>query len=79
MSWNFRSSSKDTTEAEADPPYDRRFFKRLFGKEIYDYARASVFVERFKPGAESFPHCHVPPEVEIFFGLRFRNMRASEF
>lgn len=64
----FKASSDEVKEVEAKPPYTRRYFKTLFGP-ISDSAKAWVFIERFEPGAESYPHYHVPPQVEIFFGL----------
>jgi len=66
---SYKVSTKDVREVEAKPPFDRRHFRNLFGP-ISGEMKAHVFVERFEPGAESFPHYHSPPQVEIFYGLR---------
>ena len=63
----YKVSLKDVEEVEAQPPFNRRFFKTLFKPD--SDIKASVFVERFEPGAESFPHSHIPPQVEVFYGL----------
>lgn len=65
---SYKVSMKDVEEIEAQPPYNGRFFKNLFKPD--SDIKASVFVERFEPGTESFPHSHIPPQVEIFYGLK---------
>lgn len=66
--FKFKVSSRNVEETEAKSPYSGRYFKNLFGP-ISEECKAWVFVERFKPGTESYPHYHVPPQVEVFFGL----------
>ena len=70
----FKVTSEEIDEIESDYPYNKRYFKKLFNKEVCDIAKATVFIERFEPGAESYPHYHIPPEVEIFFGLKGRGI-----
>ena len=66
---SYKISLTEVQEVEAKPPFDRRYFRNLFGP-ISEEVKAYVFVERFEPGAESFPHYHSPPQVEIFYGLK---------
>ena len=66
---SFKISLNEVQEVETKPPFGRRHFRNLFGP-ISKEVKANVFVERFEPGAESFPHYHSPPQVEIFYGLK---------
>ena len=65
---NYKVSLKDIEEVEALLPFNRRYFRTLFKPD--SEIKASVFVERFEPGSESYSHYHVPPQVEIFYGLK---------
>lgn len=65
----FKRSSAEVEEVEAKPPFNRRHFRNLFEPDAAA-VKAYVFVERFEPGAESYPHYHTPPQVEIFYGLK---------
>ena len=60
---------KDIPEVEMKEPYSGRFMQTMFGPIGKD-SRAWFFIERFKPGVESYPHSHIPPAVEIFYGLK---------
>jgi len=60
---------KDIPEVEMKEPYSGRFVRTMFGP-ISENSRAWFFIERFKPGVESYPHSHTPPAVEIFYGLK---------
>ena len=66
----YKRSFQEVQEVEAKHPFNRRFFRNFFGPPVSEDVKAYVFVERFEPGAESYPHYHVPPQVEIFYGLK---------